>query len=254
VDALGRLESWLQSLVEEPARWLTGQRLQPVEIARRLAVAMDDGILVTGERPLAPNRFVASLAERDYAPLAAIKASLQGEFERFLEDEATGRGYRLSGPPRVELRLDTSQPAGRVTVVATHDAPNVDAFTATRVMQVVAKPRGSRSIVLRADGKAWFLKPGDRLTVGRAPESDILLDDASVSRSHALVSWHTVRGKAPAVEVEDLGSTNHTRVGGREVVSAVVRLGETVHFGDVEVHVSDGSASPPHEAKDGASP
>jgi hypothetical protein len=240
VDALARLESWLQAIVEGPARWLTSQRMQPLEIARRLSVAMDDGILVTGDRPLAPNRYSVTLGEADHAPLAGITDSLQREFERFVEDEALGRGYRLAGPPRVELYVDKNHASGRVTVVATHDGTPVNAPTPTRVLQSLVRPRRTSSVVLRAMGKSWTVVAGDRLIVGRDASSDIVLDDESVSRRHASVVFTMVRGKTPALEVEDCGSTNRTRVDGREIKSGVVLPGATLTFGSVEVKVTDG--------------
>ena len=240
VDALARLETWLQTLAEGPARWLTGQRLQPVEIARQLYVAMDDGILVTGDRPIAPNRYVVTLGEADHAPLAGIAVSLQREFERFVEAEAAGRGYRLAGLPRVELRLDTAHPSGRATVVATLDAPPTDEPTPTRTLHTVPRARRTASIVLRALGNSWRVAPGDRLVVGRDPSSDIFLDHESVSRIHALVTFALIRGKTPALEVEDRGSTNRTWVEEKEVDSAVIAPGGSLRFGSVEVSVTGG--------------
>lgn len=243
VDALARLETWLQSIVEGPARWLTGQRLQPVEIARRLAVAMDDGILVTGERPIAPNRFVATLGAPDHAPLAGITESLERELERFLEAECSDRGYRFSGVPRVELRLDTAHPSGKVTVVATHEAPLDMTPAPTRVLQAISRQPRASGILLRAKGRSWTLAPGDRLVVGREATCDIVLDDDSVSRRHASITFTTVRRRVVAVEVEDLGSTNGTLVDGKAVASAVVLPGSTLSFGDVDVHVSEGTST-----------
>lgn len=65
--------------------------------------------------------------------------------------------------------------------------------------------------------------------IGRAPTSDIMLDDQFVSQTHARV---VPRGQMHFVE--DLGSTNGTFVNGREVVEAQllldteIRIGETV--------------------------
>jgi len=46
------------------------------------------------------------------------------------------------------------------------------------------------------------------LTIGRAPEASIRVEDASVSRLHARL--HV----GPVLRVEDLGSANGTRIGG----------------------------------------
>ena len=49
-----------------------------------------------------------------------------------------------------------------------------------------------------------FLEKGERKTIGRSPQADVVIDEPSLSRIHAAVSI-TPDG---ALSVEDLGSTN----------------------------------------------
>lgn len=84
--------------------------------------------------------------------------------------------------------------------------------------------------VLRWDsGSAAINKP--TTTVGREPDNDVVIDDASVSRHHARI----VRER-DGFHVEDLGSFNGTEVGGTELRGERATLHDrtTVHFGDVE--------------------
>ncbi len=74
-------------------------------------------------------------------------------------------------------------------------------------------------------GRTYQLGPG-RLLVGRAPDSDIALDDEGVSRRHALFVC-TPDGK---VSVEDLGSTNGTSVDGTRIEVHELRGGEKLRF------------------------
>ncbi len=79
-------------------------------------------------------------------------------------------------------------------------------------------------------GRTYQLGPG-RLLVGRAPDSDIALDDEGVSRRHALFVC-TPDGK---VSVEDLGSTNGTSVDGTRIEVHELRGGEKLRFGSATV-------------------
>ena len=60
-------------------------------------------------------------------------------------------------------------------------------------------------------GELYALAPG-RVTIGRSPDSDIFLDDVTVSRNHALVTRDD-----RAVVMQDLGSLNGTYVNRRRI-------------------------------------
>ncbi|MBW2458001.1 MAG: sigma 54-interacting transcriptional regulator [Deltaproteobacteria bacterium] len=68
------------------------------------------------------------------------------------------------------------------------------------------------------------------VTLGRWAPSDVVVEDHSLSRRHARFSLRD--GK---LTVEDLGSTNGTRVRGRQVEQAELRPGDVVAIGNVVV-------------------
>ena len=72
-----------------------------------------------------------------------------------------------------------------------------------------------------ADGVATHSLPkSGRVTIGRAPDNQIVIDDASVSRHHAVIDM------GPSVFIEDLGSANGTRVRPREASTDTIELVE----------------------------
>ena len=68
------------------------------------------------------------------------------------------------------------------------------------------------------------------ISIGRAENNDIVVDDPTVSRHHAKVTYQD--GK---YTIEDLGSTSGTRVAGKEVTMTQIASGETVKLGNTEV-------------------
>lgn len=73
----------------------------------------------------------------------------------------------------------------------------------------------------------------DRILVGRSAECDVRIDDAGVSRSHALIT-----SKAGSLSVEDLGSSNGTLVNGKRTRSAVLHNGDIVQIARFSLHIS----------------
>ena len=76
------------------------------------------------------------------------------------------------------------------------------------------------------------LKGSDELTVGRAPDCDLVLDDPSVSKRHATLRWNDERS---VCSLEDLQSTNGTYLNGSIRVQKAVTLrdGDILSFGEV---------------------
>ena len=72
------------------------------------------------------------------------------------------------------------------------------------------------------------------VVIGRAPSSDIVIDEPVVSATHARF---TLQG--PALVLEDLGSTNGTLVNGHGITQPVtLREGDEVQVGDTIMRVS----------------
>ena len=72
------------------------------------------------------------------------------------------------------------------------------------------------------------------VVIGRAPSSDIVIDEPYVSATHARF---TIQG--PALVLEDLGSTNGTMVNGHTIDQPVtLRDGDEVQVGDTVMRVS----------------
>jgi len=75
-----------------------------------------------------------------------------------------------------------------------------------------------------------FFVDRPRLTIGRDPESDIFLNDMTVSRTHAVVEL-----ASGTVSVKDSGSLNGTYVNGEIVETANLADGDVVQIGTFQM-------------------
>jgi hypothetical protein len=95
-------------------------------------------------------------------------------------------------------------------------------------VEEIAK-HGHAALVIRSGGNRVgesFPLEGDRMTVGRRPDSDVFLDDVTVSRDHALV---VKRGGD--FYLDDLGSLNGTYVNRRRIESHKLADGDELQIG-----------------------
>lgn len=76
----------------------------------------------------------------------------------------------------------------------------------------------------------------DVITVGRHPDSIVVLPSGSVSSHHA-----TIKRRSGDFYVQDLGTTNGTKLNGVDVEEAKLDDGDKITFGDVKgiVHLTD---------------
>ena len=101
--------------------------------------------------------------------------------------------------------------------LAPADAAAVDALPAGSALLVVQRGPGAGS---------RYLLDTDLSTVGRHPESDIFLDDITVSRRHV-----EFRRQDGSFRVHDVGSLNGTYVNGDRVDDAELQNGDEVRIG-----------------------
>jgi len=94
---------------------------------------------------------------------------------------------------------------------------------------IVAKllPKDGMLIVHRGPGKGSRFLLSNSTTIGRSPESEIFLDDVTVSRKHAVVS-STAAG---VFGMKDLGSLNGTYVNGQPVAEITLSSGDEIQIG-----------------------
>ncbi|MEO7070511.1 MAG: FHA domain-containing protein [Nostocoides sp.] len=98
---------------------------------------------------------------------------------------------------------------------------------ADQAMVDALRPGTALLVVLRGPNTgARFLLDDDQVIAGRHPDSDIFLDDVTVSRKHA-----TFRREGGAFHVHDVGSLNGTYVNRQIVDDVRLQTGDEVQIG-----------------------
>jgi FHA domain-containing protein/zinc ribbon protein len=118
----------------------------------------------------------------------------------------------------------SDQAAGPTT--ATYKVGETGEVEVVELEDVVA--RGAALVIRAGGGRAGesFPLQGDRMSVGRRPESDVFLDDVTVSRDHALI----VR-RGSDYYLDDCGSLNGTYVNRSRIDSHRLSDGDELQIG-----------------------
>jgi transcriptional regulator with GAF, ATPase, and Fis domain len=89
---------------------------------------------------------------------------------------------------------------------------------------------GIVATVLSGSSKGTTRPVGARMTIGKAPDNDLVLNDDTVSRHHC----ELVR-TGDGIQVKDLGSTNGTKIDGTRIHEATIASGSVLKVGEIEI-------------------
>jgi pSer/pThr/pTyr-binding forkhead associated (FHA) protein len=84
-------------------------------------------------------------------------------------------------------------------------------------------------LTTEAQGKVAYEFAEGSITIGRAPDNMIVIDDPSVSNRHA-----TMELTGETYRLKDLESTNGTKVNGVPITETVLRFDDRIRFGAIE--------------------
>lgn len=125
---------------------------------------------------------------------------------------------------------DVEVPVDSIGTLSTEDHATIEAL----------RPGTALLLVLRGPNTgARFLLDQPLTTTGRHPDSDIFLDDVTVSRKHAVFEI-----EGDAFTVRDVGSLNGTYVNRSRIDSATLRPGDEVQIGKYRLVFYSGQPIP----------
>jgi hypothetical protein len=246
VGIFSRLEAFLERLFEAPAGRL-GARLQPILLTKRIERAMDSGKTFGAAGIIVPNRYDLHLHPADYAAFESYRGSLEDDLAHGAMARARRERYHLVARPTVRLVADPAVPRGDVRVAANvvdddgDRVPEQMPAAASAHTMVLARPgsevappdSASRAFLLvRTDGarQVRFDLGGALISIGRASDNDVIVDDPEVSRHHCQLKL-----QHGAYSFADLGSRNGSWINGEPVSEVALGPGDSIRIGSTEI-------------------
>jgi FHA domain-containing protein len=245
VSVLRNLEAKLEGLVGGAFSRAFKSRVQPVEIARKLAKEMQDNQTVSISRTYVPNHYTVWLSPQDREQFEGYEDGLKKELSDYLLEHARNEGLALITRPTIEFETDDRLALGefgiQTALVGGPDeeeaapleaGPSAGDFGHTMVYSpdrearpLEPPPVAAGRAILAGEGKRTVLS-GSRVLIGRSRDCDVTIEDPNSSRRHA-----ELRNEDGRWIVTDLGSTNGVKVNGRRVEEAVLQPGDELVLG-----------------------
>jgi hypothetical protein len=244
VGILQRVEGFLERLFEAPAGRL-GASLQPVSLAKRIERAMDTNKSFGDDGVIVPNQYVLHLNPTDFTSFESYRAALEDDLAHGVLTRARRERYTLVARPRVRLNADRSVRRGDIRIAARvvdeagerrHREPSAPVTSDTVVLSTREEksPDSARRayLLVATEGQdaVQFDLGGPLITIGRASDNDVIVDDPMVSRHHCqLKLQHGAYGFV------DLGSRNGSMVNGHSVQEVALGPGDVIQIGSTTI-------------------
>jgi hypothetical protein len=247
----------MEQAVEGSLRRVFPASLQPIQLDKAAARAMEQAQVIGRRGREVPNAYELRVAPSDMARFGDYRQALTEEVRGYLVDYAQTRGLRPVGELSIELIDDPHVRAGtvraRARFVGLSGAERQeleDAVEGTRrlrladlaAVQRAAAPTPMALQLTDATGLRFTLEPTlEVVRLGRGVDNDVVLSGSHVSRYHTQLRW-----VESSWLVYDLDSTNGTFVDGEKLLGGqprALRAGSRVRLGDHELEVRAGKAA-----------
>ncbi len=247
MNKIAHFEALAERLIEGTFVRLFADRLRPQEVATHLARAMEDYQTVSPESVAqAPTHYWIYVHPDDSDALAVERPKLEMELAHYVADLADQAGLALEGAPVVYVQAREGVPLHQVRVEARWMPSEVDEVESTREVgadeaededAAATPPPGRPFLILEGSRHVDLLQPV--VSVGRALDNDIILEDSRVSRHHA-----QFRRRYGRYVLYDLGSSGGTQINGYPVEECVLHSGDVISFAGLQVIYGEDPPTP----------
>lgn len=238
MSRIARFEALAEWLVEGTFARLFVGRLRPLEVATHLTRAIEDcQVLSPDGTPQAPTHYRVYLHPDDRDALTAEQPALEAELARHVVELAAQAGLTLDRTPVVRVVSEQGMGPHQVRVEARGTPEEVTEVERTREWETdeeeaeaaaAIAPQGRPFLVLEGRRHVDLLKPV--VSIGRALDNDMIVEDPRVSRHHA-----QLRLRYGHYVLYDLGSSGGTQINGYPVEECVLHSGDVISFAGVQV-------------------
>jgi len=246
MNKIAQFEALAEQIVEGTFAHLFAERLSPLEVAKHLKRAMEDHRTLTPDgTPTAPAHYWVYLNPRDHKAL--VTPSLDKELAHHVTELASQAGLTLDDVPVVHIIPDEGTACHNVHVSTSCASGEDDEVEKTREMKPSDLAKTEKGITAAPRGRPFLILEGHRhvnlqqpvVSIGRALDNDVIIEDPRVSRHHA-----QLRQRYGHYVLYDLGSSRGTKINDYPVEECVLHSGDIISFAGVQVIYGEDPPTP----------
>jgi hypothetical protein len=248
MSKIARFEALAERLVEGTFARLFAGRLSSLEVVMHLARAMEDHqVLSSDGTPQAPTHYWVCLHPDDWAALVAEQRALEVELARYVTELAAQADLTLDIVPSVRVLPDGDMAPHDVRVYARWMPEEAGAASGLGTHEMEPGEKTAEGETMVPPGRPFLILDGQRhvdllrpvVSVGRALDNVIILEDPRISRHHA-----QLRRRYGRYVLYDLGSSGGTRINGYPIEECVLHSGDVISFAGVRVIYGEDPPTP----------
>ena len=236
-NGLLKFEYIVQDLVEGKLGRLFGGRLEPLDVAGKLARVLEANI--TSSK--LPQIYFVELNSEDYQFLTTRNPDLSEDIADASWSILLESGEVGLEKPQVTLKVDPTLGRHKVRITAQDATIFPDSTENTKIIHrqsIKSKPipnLDELDAFLIVQGKRHVQLNKPLITIGRHFDNDIVIDKGSVSRKHALLRWRFGR-----FVLYDISTKGKTLVNGQVVLEHLLQPGDVITLSDVLLIYGEG--------------
>jgi len=250
MNQIARFETLAERLVEGTFARLFAGRLSPLEVATHLTRAMEDHqVLSPDGTSQAPTHYWVYLHPDDNDALAIEQPALEVELAHHVTELAAQADLALDVAPAVHILPNEGVGPREVRVEARWMPEGTDKVAeveSTREMMASEEEAESAATVM-PPGRPFLILEGKRhvnllqpvVSIGRALDNTIIIEDPRVSRHHA-----QLRQRYGRYVLYDVGSSSGTKINGYPVEECVLHSGDVISLADVQIIYGEDPPTP----------
>ncbi|MBU0703071.1 MAG: FHA domain-containing protein [Chloroflexi bacterium] len=255
MSKIARFEALAERLVEGTFARLFAGRLSPLEVATHLTRAIEDNqVLSPGGAPQAPTHYWVYLHPDACNTLAIDQQTLETELAHHVAELAVQAEMALKVTPVVHVLPDEGLGSHEVRVKARWMPEETEPMEKTHEMKAsdaeaenVIAPPGRPFLILGGQRHTNLLQPV--VSIGRALDNDVIIEDPRVSRHHA-----QLRRRYGRYVLYDLGSSGGTQINDYPIEECVLHAGDVISLAGVHIIYSEDPPTPIMLPDDGNTP